>query len=505
MQSAIRSKQDERRRGFKKGIDPSDSRLRRVEENIKIRKNKREELSLKRRNIVIGAVDQTEGVRLVSQADTFIQMIASTNEEEILRGTRSIRKILSIESNPPIDKVIQGTIVPRLVDLLGCQNEAIQFEAAWVITNIASGTSEHTKTVIQAGAVPAFVKLLNSQKMEINDQAVWALGNIAGDSPQYRDYVLSCGVMDPLIKHLYKINIKSFFRNGAWTLSNLVRGKPAPEFSQISSCLGTLYILLHLEDKDVLGDSCWAISYITDGDDERIQAVVEAGLIPRLVKLMQSDSREIVVPALRAIGNVVTGTKEQTQAALDMGCLSALCDIMKNSSDSNMLKECCWAISNITAGNPPQIQQVLESGVLPLLLYLMEEGEFDVKKEIAYAITNAISGGSNEQARYLMNIGFLKAYISLLPSRDCETVIMCLDGLSRALEIGDGFIDSDNPYAIDLELHGGLDIIEDLQNHSNNKICDMAGKILDQYFDGEDVFDDKQIGFAFFGRKSDKL
>lgn len=60
----------------------------------------------------------------------------------------SLRKLLSQERNPPLQEIIEGGLLSRFVVFLSMDDEpALQFEAAWALTNIASGTAWHTRQV----------------------------------------------------------------------------------------------------------------------------------------------------------------------------------------------------------------------------------------------------------------------------------------------------------------------------------------------------------------------
>lgn len=64
----------------------------------------------------------------------------------------------------------------------------------------------------------------------------------------------------------------AFLRNVAWTLSNLCRNKsPPPPLESCQRCLPVFARMLCHDDKEILSDTCWALSYITDGTNDKIQ------------------------------------------------------------------------------------------------------------------------------------------------------------------------------------------------------------------------------------------
>lgn len=58
------------------------------------------------------------------------------------------------------------------------------------------------------------------------------------------------------------------------------------DFHQVKPALPVLQQLIHLNDEEVLTDACWALSYLSDGPNDKIQAVIEVGVCQRLVELL---------------------------------------------------------------------------------------------------------------------------------------------------------------------------------------------------------------------------
>lgn len=411
-----------------------------------------------------------------------------TTPKEIFQGILLIRKMLSVEKSVPFKEVIESGVISHMVQhLANFEFPDLQFECAWAITNLlADPRPDSSAVVMSCGAIPRLIEMLKSPSEECVDQSIWALGNLAGESTECRDACLEMGAMPEVLRILTAPNrALGTVRNAVWTASNLCRGRPQPSLEMVGMAAPVLANLLNHSDFTVVVDAAWGLSYISDGPADRVQVLIEANVIHRIVELLSSPSSTLKTPALRIIGNVASGDDQQTQTIINAGALAYFHELLRHSKRA-IRKEICWTISNISAGQPEQIDALINSGVFAPLFECLSAPELDVKKEAVWAIANVAFCGTPAQTKFLVNSGVIPLLCEALRVYDAKIATVALEALQVMLQYGEedmkAGLSQDNVIATEMYNCAGVENIEQLQTHSDPTVYNLALNILENFF-----------------------
>jgi len=187
------------------------------------------------------------------------------------------------------------------------------------------------------------------------------------------------------------------------------------------------------------------------------------------------------MPCLRTVGNIVTGSHsqvtfhfsyhivlckscscQQTQAVVQAGVLPYLTKLLE-SANPNVVKEASWTVSNIAAGTVEQIQLILEAGIVPRLVHVLRfvnyylaatrfrqknfniffsslfQSDFRAQMEACWAITNITIGGETRHITHLCEQNVIPALCNMLTINDWKTVMVVMDGLENILKVSPMF------------------------------------------------------------------
>ena len=301
----------------------------------------------------------------------------------------------------------------------------------------------------------------------------------------------------------------TLLRNATWTLSNFCRGKPSPAPEVLTAIMPALSYLLNNADKEVVQDAAWGISYLTDGEESAVQAVLDSGVAPRCIALLAHPELTVVTPALRIVGNFISGNDRQTSAVLAAGALPALMPLLSHQR-KNIKREACWAISNVAAGTREQLDALfLVPGIINAVVDLLgrvRENDWNVRKEAAWVVSNIATVGAPEHLARLLEMGVTEPLVDILGlTRDPRMLGVVLDAVDGMLacEARGG---SGRTVADAFEENGLLNSLESVQETASDDVYEKAVKIIETYYgteDGDAV--EEQPAFVFGGSSINTL
>ena len=486
---------ESRAKGFMQAYDVNDVKQRKEEGTIKLRKDKRADLVIKRRNL---EQPEKQWVKInevfkpkytLEDLPSLLSAMKSPSDTDHLLAAQGFRKVLIFEHKPPIQDLIDAGILPYLIDWIQKFDfPQLQYESAWAITNIASDTHEHCQVIAERGCVPLLVQMMNSTNEEVREQAVWALGNIGGDAAHCRDIILQNQGLPLLIRYLQASTKHTMVQSASWAISNLCRGEPLPLHEMVREAVPALAtVVCRQKDAEILSNSLWALSHLSEGSEEKVDALIATGVVPRVIQLLKHHLYNVQLPAIMIIGNIVAGTEQQTQLVLNLGGAEALRTLL-SAAKKNTQKEAVWSISNICAGTNEQLDTLISSGVMPGLISCAYSSNKEIKKETVWALSNAAAGGRPDQVAKFVEFGIIQALCSLFTENDMKIVSVALEGLNRILKCGkENFVGSGqvSEFVGVVEQCGGLNKIEKLQHHLNTQIYEKARTMIESYFQVE--------------------
>jgi hypothetical protein len=467
-----------------------------------------------------------ECARLAALVTQIQQLSSAPDSFRLLPVLTELRKVLAAQIGPPIQQIIDLGGLPPLVALLNAPSSALQLEAAWAITNMASGSSMQALAIVEAGAPEALFAALQSpsvpERADLCAQLLWALGNIALDQdPCLRDRLLEAEVVGHVGQLFAQIPGFSWdpygrtevLRKLTWLMSCLCGGQPAPKLEEVDCAFDYfVQVVTGTEDLEMLTEALWGLYSLLEGatdeeGDARAKRMLSAGfgdeglppaasthpLVAQLVRSLGCSGQRAsptVAPALKILGTLVSASsKDFVDIVLSAGVLKALKNMLVESHcPTPIRKDVAWVISNIAGGDAKQAQKLLdEPGAFDALRTSLERApSCDIRRECAWALANLAKQGSPVLLDMDCREVFRLVSVALAVAADPTLQRALLDAAEiifrHSSEQSSLKSVNDNPILACAETFGFLDMLEELQHVESEEVHRKAARILEKFF-----------------------
>ncbi|CCI43787.1 unnamed protein product [Albugo candida] len=152
---------------------------------------------------------------------------------------------------------------------------------------------------------------------------------------------------------------------------------------------------LRLRDRPTLQvEALWALTNIAAGATDNTAVLLQNGVIPTLVSLLDSSNEEVLEQSVWVLGNLAGEGSATRDLVLNAGALAPLVNNLKKTSWDrlSLLRILTWTLSNLCDGQPRPVFDI--SIVLPYLAKMLASTDTEILSHICWAFSHLCDGPS---------------------------------------------------------------------------------------------------------------
>ncbi|KAK9246738.1 armadillo-type protein [Lipomyces tetrasporus] len=352
-----------------------------------------------------------------------ILLLLQSSDFEVQRAASAALGNLAVNNDNKVLIVEMGGLEP-LIKQMQSANVEVQCNAVGCITNLATHEDNKVK-IARSGALVPLTKLAKSKDKRVQRNATGALLNMT-HSDENRQELVSAGAIPVLVSLLQSPDADvQYYCTTA--LSNIAvdaanRHILAETEPKLVSCLVSL---MDFGAQKVQCQAALALRNLASDDKCQLE-IVQAGGLPPLLRLLQSNVPQLVLSSVACIRNISIHPDNEAPI-IDANFLQPLVALLKKSgppsTNGNATEEeiQCHAIStlrNLAASSERNKKAILDAGTVDKCISLVLNVSSNVQSEMTACI--AVLALSDELKQYLLSVKIIDCLIPLTSSPNTE-------------------------------------------------------------------------------------
>mgnify|MGYP003386439852 CR=1 FL=1 len=132
-------------------------------------------------------------------------------------------------------------------------------------------------------------------------------------------------------------------------------------------------------------ESVWILSNIASRETQYVDMLVNAGILPRLLHLLDSKEDEVVGQTVWCVSNIVGDGVKSRDICIENSIYAKILVIIQNTKDKLTLQNCAWCLRNFFMTPLPSSENILSA--LPLLSRMLASVDIEILRDVCDAVS----------------------------------------------------------------------------------------------------------------------